>query len=54
MDNIVFIPMLGSILAMTAAFIWVAIKVGGSQKKKPAEDPNTLAAEKDVEHIFNE
>ena len=44
---------LGTILAATAAFVWLALKMGGG-KPKNAADAVTDAAEKDVEHIFND
>jgi len=40
----------GTILAATAAFIWMATRLGPGGKKG---DPYTDAAERDVEHIFN-
>ncbi len=47
----------GSLLAVTAAFIWVAMKVssggGGGQQDQEAPD-YTDAAERDVERIFND
>lgn len=46
---------IGSLLAATAAFIWVAYRLGKGPGGKPAEDPDYLrAAEADVEHIFND
>jgi hypothetical protein len=48
---------LGSILASTVAFIWMALHTGGPQtnkKGKKGQDPYTELAEQDVEHIFNE
>ena len=47
---------LGSLLAATLAFIWMAISGGGGSKKgkKDTKDPYTEMAEQDVEHIFNE
>ena len=46
---------LGSLLAATLAFIWVAVSGGGGGKKgKKGGDPYTESAERDVEHIFNE
>jgi hypothetical protein len=47
----------GSLLAVTAAFIWVALSLsgGGSKKKKGQEDPDyAKAALADVEGIFND
>jgi hypothetical protein len=46
---------IGSLLAATAAFIWLAIRLGnGSQKKKQNTTDVEKAAEEDVEHIFND
>lgn len=46
---------LGTILAATSAFVWVALKLGahGGKPKNP-NDAVTEQAEKDVEHIFND
>lgn len=44
---------LGSLLAATLAFVWVALKVGGSGPKKEEGDFTELAKQ-DVEHIFND
>lgn len=44
----------GSLLGVTLAFIWVAVRLGNATAKK-TEDPDYAgAAEKDVEHIFND
>jgi hypothetical protein len=46
-----------SILASTAAFIWVALNIGnkgGKDKNKSATELLTEQAEQDVEHIFND
>lgn len=44
-----------SVSAGTLAFIWVALKVGGTGKKaKNITDKLTEDAEQDVEHIFND
>jgi hypothetical protein len=49
------IAMLSSILAMTAAFIWVALRLGRSgSHSKSAKETLDQAAETDVEHIFND
>lgn len=55
MNLLILLLMLGSILAATLGFIWVAIKLGdaGGKKPKNAHDTLTQAAETDVEHIFN-
>lgn len=46
---------IGSLLAATAAFIWLAIRLGnGPQKKKQNTTDVEKAAEEDVEHIFND
>lgn len=44
---------LGSILAATASFIWMALRVGGTKKRKQPDDIEKGALE-DVEHIFND
>ncbi len=47
----------GSLLATTIAFMWLAVRVGnGGTKQKGANplDDITKAAEDDVEHIFND
>lgn len=50
------IIILGSILTCTAAFIWVALRLGPGKdhKKKNAIEDKIAAAESDVEHIFND
>lgn len=49
------ITILASILACTAAFIWVALNIRGGGKKKGNSINDTItAAELDVEHVFNE
>lgn len=46
---------LGSLLAATSAFIWLALRIGGGKKKdKNANELLSEQAEKDVEHIFND
>jgi hypothetical protein len=47
------ILIVGSLLSATAAFIYVAVRVGSGPAKKDQKDYET-AAEQDVEHIFNE
>lgn len=44
------------LLVATGAFVWVALSLNGSKvKKAPDEDPDyAAAAEKDIEHIFND
>jgi hypothetical protein len=44
---------IGSILAATLSFIWLATRLGGG-KPKNANDLLTEQAEQDVEHIFND
>lgn len=46
----------GSLLACTLAFIWMAVSGGGGggRKKGKKGDPYTEQAERDVEHIFND
>lgn len=44
---------LGSLLAATLAFVWLAVRMGGGVSKS-AKDPYTELAEQDVEHIFND
>jgi len=48
----------GSLLAATIAFMWLAVRVGngGAAKRKAAEGNQDIgkAAEDDVEHIFND
>lgn len=49
------IAILTSILACTAAFIWVALRTnGGGKKKSTSVQDSITAAEMDVEHVFNE
>lgn len=40
--------------AATLAFVWVALRLGGGKAKTSQQDPHTEAAERDVEHIFND
>lgn len=46
----------GSLLAATVAFLWLAVRIGGGVKQKTGNtvDDITKAAEDDVEHIFND
>lgn len=46
----------GSLLASTLAFIWMALHSGGrgARRGKKGQDPYTEMAEQDVEHIFSE
>ncbi len=47
---------IGSLLSATAAFIWMAVRLGsgGQPRKAGAEQSLTDQAERDVEHIFND
>jgi F0F1-type ATP synthase membrane subunit b/b' len=50
---------IGALVSTALAFVWVATRLGGSpggKKKKPtdAKDALGMAAEEDVEHIFND
>jgi hypothetical protein len=46
---------LGSLLASTLAFVWMALKVSGSSQGKQSDGSTFIdQAEKDVEHIFND
>lgn len=44
----------GSLLAATAAFIWLALRIGGASTSKKREDSIESLAEAAVEQIFNE
>ncbi|MEK9196145.1 MAG: hypothetical protein AAB914_02135 [Patescibacteria group bacterium] len=50
------ILVVGSLLSVTFAFIWVAVSLGRNQPKKKGRDNQDVAAaaDKDVEHIFND
>lgn len=49
------IIIIASILACTAAFIWIALNIqNGGKKPKDSLDDTITAAEMDVEHVFNE
>ena len=51
------ILVMGSLLAATIAFMWLAVRIGnvhGSKKGAKDETDITKAAEDDVEHIFND
>ena len=57
MNNGGLILVVGSLLAAAAAFVWMALRVGGGVGRKPSktrQDQITDAADQDVEHIFNE
>lgn len=56
MDTLQFAVLVGSILAATAAFIWVALTLRGSGAPSKQLDNQDLIAEakEDVEHIFND
>jgi len=48
---------IGSLLAATLGFIWVAIRLGGSgpkSHKDPKDKDYTKTADKEIEHIFND
>jgi hypothetical protein len=50
------ILIVGSLLAASGAFIWLALKLEGGPKKSKSKNPQTqltAAAQEDVEHIFN-
>jgi len=44
---------IGSLLAATGAFVWLALRLNAGPKKKSIDDIEK-AAEEDVEHIFND
>lgn len=44
----------GSLLSVTAAFIWVAVNLSGGGKKTQEKPDYTEAAKQDVERIFND
>lgn len=46
------ILIVGSIAAATLAFIWIALRIGPKKQSDPKKDYGD-AAERDVEHIFN-
>src|SRR6185312_223708 len=50
------ILVVGSLASAALAFIWVAFKLESGVSKKNVKDPSQItdAADKDVEHIFNE
>jgi hypothetical protein len=45
---------IGSLLAATLAFVWLAVRLGNAGPKKKATGDIEKAAEEDVEHIFND
>lgn len=45
---------IGSLLAATAAFIWLALRLDSDKGGKNGTDAFTELAEQDVEHIFND
>ena len=45
---------IGSLLAATLAFVWLAVRLGNAGPKKKAAGDIEKAAEEDVEHIFND
>lgn len=54
MDILAVALILGTLLASTAAFIWLALGSGGKRKKGLADQDAAAAAERDIEHIFND
>lgn len=55
MNALGLILILATLLAATAAFVWLAIRLGGPHHKKSLGGADAgEAAEKDVEHIFND
>jgi hypothetical protein len=44
----------GALLAAAVAFVWVAMSLGGRTSGKKGLDDHIEAAERDVEHIFND
>ncbi len=49
------VPIIASLLLSAAAFIWMAVRLGGGKKKGKNKNGSVEdAAEKDVEHIFND
>lgn len=53
-DNANTILIVGSLLSAALAFVWMAVRLGGSSKKASAEDSIKSVAESAVEQIFNE
>lgn len=48
---------IGALVSTALAFVWVAIKLGGTapaKKKKSGKEQVAEAAEEDIEHIFND
>ncbi len=55
MNTLDLAVVVGALIAATGAFIWLALRLGGSTKPgKGAEELHTEAAERDIEHIFND
>lgn len=48
------ILVIGSLLSAAAAFIWLAVRLGGGNAKQKAAVAVENAAKEDVEHIFND
>ena len=44
---------IGSLLSATAAFVWLALRLGSSGTSKNPDEALTELAEHDIEHIFN-
>lgn len=54
MDSLELVLILGTLLAATGAFIWLAMRTGGPHKPNLKGIDVSAEAEKDVEHIFND
>jgi hypothetical protein len=57
MDSGGLVLVIGSLLSTTVAFIWLGTRINGSQPAQKGLDRNRIiedAANKDVEHIFND
>jgi hypothetical protein len=57
MDSGGLVLVIGSLLSTTVAFIWLGTRINGSQPAQKGPDRNRIiedAANKDVEHIFND
>jgi hypothetical protein len=55
MNNGGLILIVGTLIAATAAFVWLALKIeGGAKRRAEPQTDLASAAKEDVEHIFNE
>lgn len=54
MDLLELVVIVGSLLAATASFIFVALKLNNAPHGKKSADAYSQKAEEDVEHIFND